>query len=281
MVNSKEHIRKQPGRRLIFWFCVMLAPVFFSCELEKEIEVKLPPFSSQLVSECYLERGEKCKVYVSETDSYFDTLRFFILNDATVRVFQGQKSDTLPNNPTLDFLEKKIYNYTSDFPLELDTNAEIQLEIKDKKGRTLTGTTRFLPKPNVDTIIVQYNLEKDSLAGFLIWLNDFPGQPDFYRIIMNEDSLNGPPVLDFVFTDNLLDGKRFPIGTSYRFKPGVNMHIRIFHIEKTWYEYIRSISAASRANGNPFAQPATVHSSMDGGFGIFTTLNYRLYKIPI
>lgn len=262
---------------LLFFFL----PFLFACDLEKEIEVKLPPFKSELVAECYLERDKPFKLYLSETDSYFDTLRFVIVNDASVRVIQNSKTDTIPNYPFLDFEERKLYNYVSDFPLELDTNQSIRLEIKDSKGNVMQGTTRFLPLPNIDTIEVRYNAERDSLAGFLFWINDFAGEDNYYRIIMNEDSLSGPPVVEFTFTDNQLDGKRFPVGTSYRFEKGKKMYVRIFHIEKPWYDYLRSISAASRANGNPFAQPATVKSPMSGGFGIFTTLNFRQYLIPL
>jgi hypothetical protein len=263
------------------WLSIIPLLFLFACDLEKEIEVKLPPFKSELVGECYLERDKPFKLYLSETDSYFDTLRFVIVNDASVRVIQDFKTDTIPNYPFLDFFDRKLYNYVSDFPLELDTTKPFRLEIRDPKGKVMTGTTQFLPIPDIDTIEVRYDPESDSLAGFLIWINDFPGQDNYYRIIMNEDSLNGPPAVEFTFTDNQLDGKRFPLGTSYRFKRGKKMHIRIFHIEKTWYDYLRSISAANRANGNPFAQPATVKSPMEGGYGIFTTLNFRQYLIPL
>lgn len=263
------------------WLFIGLIIFLFGCDLEKEIELKLPKNESELVTECYLERDKPVRLYLSETDSYFDTLRFQIINDAAVKISQIGFEEVIPNYPTIDFYERKFFNYVSDFPLELDTNLDIYLNINDKKGRKISGTSRFLPMPDIDTIIVRYNPERDSSAGFLIWINDFPGVSNYYRIIMNEDTLNGPPVLDFEFTDNLLDGQRFPIGTSYRFKKGTKMIVRIFHIEKAWYDYLRSISAANRANGNPFAQPATVKSAVLGGFGIFTTLNYRQYMIPL
>lgn len=261
------------------WLLTM--PFFFSCDLEKEIEINLPAQNKELVAEAYLERDQPFRLYLSETDSYFDTLRFNFVNDANVTVRQSGFEEGVPLYPFLDFYYRKFYNYGTEIPLALDTTREISIEIKDQKGRRLTGTTRFLPLPNVDTIIVRYDPERDSTAGFLIWIRDFPGTPNYYRIIMNEDSLNGTPSLDFEFTDNQLDGQRFPLGTSYRFKKGTNMHVRIFHIEKAWYDYLRSIGAANRANGNPFAQPATIKSPMDGGFGIFTTLNYRKYLIPL
>lgn len=242
--------------------------------------MNLPPFKKELVTECYIERDKPIKIYLSESESYFDTLKFTFINQAIVSISQEGKSDTIPNLPFFDFFTRKFYNYRTDIPLALDTTQVLTLEIRDTLGRTLKGTTRFLPLPDVDTLIVRYNAEKDSLAGFLVWLNDFPGQTDYYRIIMNEDSLSGLPVVDFTFTDNGLDGKRFPIGTTTRFKRGKTMIFRIYHIEQSYYDYLRSINAASRANGNPFAQPATIKSPVFGGFGIFTTLNYKEFRIP-
>jgi hypothetical protein len=72
------------------------------------------------------------------------------------------------------------------------------------------------------------------------------------------------------------DGKIFPLITGYRFEKGKKIIVRFFHIEQQYYQYLRAISAADRSNGNPFAQPSTIRSPMEGnGYGIFTSLNYR------
>lgn len=255
--------------------------VLSACSLDKEVVVSLPPYQKELVTECYLERDKPVMLYLSESSSYFDTLAFVLVNGAQVALQQGQRHDTLPNLPFFDLEYRKLYNYRTGAALPLDTTQEILLSIKDTLGRTITGTTRFLPLPVVDSIQVRYEIDDDTTAGFLLWIQDFPGQTNYYRLIMNEDSLTGAPVVEFTITDNSgLDGKRIPVGTTTRFKPGKTMIIRVFHIEQGYYDYLRSVSAAGRANGNPFAQPATVKSQVKGGFGIFTTLNYREFRVP-
>lgn len=259
-----------------------LIPFFWSCSLDKEIEVKLPPFDKQLVVEAYLEQDKPFKVVVSESDPYFDTLRFPFVNNATVVLESASSKDTIPFFPSLDLESRKFYNYVRENHSLTESSGVMTLSIRDPAGRNLTGSTRFLPLPDVDSIEVRVAPDNDSLTGVVVWINDRVGETNYYRVIMNLDSITGPPSLEFTFTDNGVDGRRFPIGTSFRFEKGKNLIIRLYHIEQQYYNYLRAMEAASRANGNPFAQPATVKSPMSGGgFGIFTTLNMRSFQIRL
>lgn len=250
----------------------MLLPIVFSCELEKSIEVELPKQEKELVAEAYLERGKPFRMLLMETDSYFDTLRFPFINDAEITLTDPQGTDSLLHESYFDPQSLKFYNYAG--PYIQDSSGLHHLKIKSG-GRILEGTTRFLPVPRLNRVEIQYNETSDSAARFLFWIDDFPAEPNFYRIIMNEDSLTGANVLEFTFTDAGLDGKLFPVGTSYRFDKNKQYVLRLFHIEQQYYLYLRALSNADRSNGNPFAQPSTIKSPMQGsGYGIFTSLNY-------
>ena len=258
-----------------------LAALCFGCSLDKVIEVKLPPYERQLVAECYIEYDKPVQVLLTESQSYFDSLKLNIINGAHV-VIQGKNtSDSLTNQPTLDFENRKFYNYSGYLEDGIDTTSSYSIRIQDKLGRVLTGTTKFIAKPVVDSILHTYDPLADSSVNIQLWLHDFAGQKNYYRIVMNVDSLSGYASYDLRLTDNLGDGKSLPIGTGYRFKKGSTIYIRVFHIEKQYYYYMESLDDANRSNGNPFAQPATVKSAMLGGYGIFTTLNYRQYKIKL
>ena len=245
----------------------------FSCNLEKTIEVDLPIQEKGLVVEAYLEKGKPLKVLLMETDSYFDTLRLPLLTTAVIRLETSGISDSLLPIVTLDVQNRKLYNFESTY---VPDGSEGVLNLKvAESGLRLSGTCRFLQEPDLDTIEVQYN-PADSMARFIFRIKDFPGESNFYRIIANEDSISGPNALDFTFTDNSFDGKIFPLFTGYRFEKGRKIFVRLFHIEQQYYLYLRAISAADRSNGNPFAQPSTLRSPMEGnGYGIFTSLNYR------
>ena len=258
--------------------------ILVSCDFEKDVKIKLPPYKKELVAESYLERGQPFKLLLLESEGYFDlvkldSLQIPIVRKAKVLLSANGKTDSIQPFPFIDFAGFKLYNFSTLSPLEYDTVTEYTLSITDSIGRKLEGKTRFLPIPSFDSIVVKYR-DTDSLARFLMWVRDFPNQTNCYRLIFNEDSLTGAPVLEFTFSDQSSDNGRLPIGTSNRFTPGKTMFIRLFHIEQQYYNYLESISDANRANGNPFAQPATILSPMKGdGYGIFTTLNYKLYKV--
>ncbi len=251
--------------------------LLFSCELERNVTVELPVYERQLVVEAYLERAAPLRVTVTESDPYFDSLRFPVFNQARVRFFQDEREEILPNIPTIDPVARKYYNYIRELPADPDEKAIFRLVVEDGSGRRLEGRTRFLPPPRLDSVEVRYrNPPGDSAASLLVWISDFPGESNYYRIIINEDSLNGGPAVEFTFTDAGQDGARFPVGTGFRFRPGKTAFIRLFHLEQGYFQYLRSMGSASNANGNPFAQPATVSSPMKGdGYGVFATLNYR------
>ena len=50
---------------------ILAVAAFASCNLEKEIDLNLPEFKSQLVVECYLEPGKPYRANVFRTTSYY------------------------------------------------------------------------------------------------------------------------------------------------------------------------------------------------------------------
>lgn len=253
--------------------CIISAFFLVSCELEKTIGIELPAQQRQLVAEAYAEKGKVLRVLLTESEPYFDSLRFPLADSAFMLLESEGRKDTLKPEPILDLPNRKFYNYVSRQTLNPETG-RLNLSIQHK-NRQLRGSTVFLEAPQLVSVDIEYNPSADSSVRFLFWIRDFPGGQNYYRIILNEDSLTGSNVLEFTFTDNNLDGQLFPVGTSYRFKKNSRYILRLFHIEQAYYNYLRSMDAADRANGNPFAQPSTVKSPMEGdGYGIFTTLNF-------
>src|ERR1700733_8281843 len=92
----------------IFVFCV-LSSLFLSSCFQKQINITLPPFKSQLVVEGYLEKGEPFQVAVSKTSNFFAApdLNAVFLRKATVILSYKNVVDTLVFNPipNLQFLK--------------------------------------------------------------------------------------------------------------------------------------------------------------------------------
>lgn len=256
---------------LVLIYSILFA--FFSgCDLEKEIEVPLPEYQSKLVVECYLEPEKPLRMAVSESASYLSSPSIPDVLDAQVSVeFNGQR-EVLSYKPEVDTINLKAYNYTSEKAVEVVPNANYVLNISDTKGRKITGSATFLPLTPIKEVEWKYN--KDSLAFLLIRFDDVAATDDYYRIQVHKDSLNKRADVDFTLDDSFTTNNEVTLGTGYNYQKGDIVYVTLFHIEKSYFDFLESIEDAANANGNPFAQPSQIKSSVNGGLGVFATLVY-------
>lgn len=249
--------------------------LFTACDFQKNVTIDLPAYEQGLVVECYLEKGKPMRVLLTESSSYFDSLAETTVKDAKVTITKNSTATQtpLPYSPMYDLQYRKIYthrNYANTIP---DYNTTYSIDITDPKGRHITGTTRFLPEPVIDSVKLIFQ-EKDTTASLRMWINDDPNAENYYRILVNKDSLTGGADFDRTFQDQVFNGQSFPFFTNYRYKLEDTLYVRVFNIEKPYFDFLRSLENAQNSNGNPFAQPASAQATVQGGYGVFTTLNY-------
>ncbi|MBC7921175.1 MAG: DUF4249 domain-containing protein [Ferruginibacter sp.] len=261
-------------------FAGLLALLLTGCgNLEKEIVVPQPPYTPQLVVECYLERGEPYRLALTESVNYLATPQVPVVTDATVRIGYPGQSDALSFAPVIDSVNRKGYNYTLDKPVVDDPNAEYTLEITDPKGRRVTGTTRF---PSfVPLKEIAWAFDEKEKAYLTVRFDDPPGTVDYYRFVITRDSLAGEVETSFTLEDRFGTNNEITLGTGYNFEDGDSLVVSLFHISKPYFDFLESTDAAASANGNPFAQPSLVKSTVRGGIGVFTALVYDRKKIVI
>ena len=95
---------------------------------------------------------------------------------------------------------------------------------------------------------------------------------DYYRLLLtNQRDINDSEG-DYLITDQLFNGQTYTAPTTYRFTPGDTMTATLFHMAADYYNFQQSVRGAVSANGNPFAQPARIRSTVQGGLGVFTVL---------
>ncbi|WP_071530853.1 DUF4249 family protein [Pontibacter sp. BAB1700] len=83
-------------RRAIYTLLLPLLFLLLSCDMEQEVEIKLPPYESQLVVECYLEPGKPLRAVVLESVSYFNEPELPLVPDAEVFItHQAERSNCL------------------------------------------------------------------------------------------------------------------------------------------------------------------------------------------
>ena len=107
-------------KNLIYFYVCAFAAFLFSCgNLEKEIDLELPLYESQIVVECYLEPGEPFLLLLTKSAAYFEPIptegfEFVekILEDSAVVTIRHkgevyQLRNEIFFNPTT----RKLYNY--------------------------------------------------------------------------------------------------------------------------------------------------------------------------
>jgi hypothetical protein len=242
------------------------------CNMEKEIDIMLPEHKPQLVVECYLEQGRRLQATVLESSSYFDSPTPALVPDAEVYItFRGQRVK-LKYEPSINPRTNRFITHYSGVRMKGSPGEVFGIEVIDGKGRKITGFTTVMPK--VPIAKVEWKLNEKEKAYVLTSFQDDPKTKNFYRYIIHRGSFDKGSSRDFVANDDLTNGKETSYGSAYDYSIGDTLVVSLYHIEKPYYDFLRSTDDAKNANGNPFSQPAKVKSSVQGGIGIFAHLAF-------
>lgn len=271
--------------------------------MTRDIDLDLPEVPRELVVECYLEIGKPYRVLVTETKGYFDDLSECpLVKNATVVIHHAGQSDTLNEAIALssecsldnffgilpffnaDF--SRFYNYGSNTLVVEDYDNDYTIEVIDHEGdRYATAKTRFLRPAMIDTVKAVFNDEGKAYATFIV--PDDPNVANFYRIMLHDSTLllqndsipfikfcNNPDFDISIDDARFFDGGNVSWGTPFEYEDGDTLIFTVYHIDKTYHDYLETLSNNRSANGNPFAQPGQLLTNIQGGVGIFTFLAY-------
>ncbi|GAA4004390.1 hypothetical protein GCM10022408_15200 [Hymenobacter fastidiosus] len=246
------------------------------CNLQQDIDVELPVLPAQLVAECYLVPGQVPRLTVTETVPYLSTPEPSVPTDVTVVLTlpNGQQQQ-LSFRPGQDKLTQKAYTHIGRQPLVARPGDTFTLDVRDSKGRRVTGTATMPALVPLDTVEWKFNEKsgEERKAYVLSRFQDPAATANFYRFQIHNDSISKDPERDFELDDRLNNGQLITLGTSYRFSAGDTLLITLYHIDQPYYLFLQSVQDARNANGNPFAQPAAIRSTVQGGLGVFTVLS--------
>lgn len=242
-----------------------------SCNLEKDIDVDLPNHTPQLVVECYLVPGEPYRATVLESSGYFDAPVPPLVPSAQVTILKNGRPLNLTYRPVLHEASGRYFTHSSRDIVSTKPGDVFELRVTDAAGRKLSGFTKVLPVVPIEA--VEWKFNDKNKAYLLMSFQDDPNAVNYYRYMTHRDSLSSGSDRDFNLNDNLTNGKRISVGSAYDYEEGDTLIVSLFHLEPAYYEYLNSVDEAKDANGNPFAQPSLIRSSVQGGIGIFTNIS--------
>jgi hypothetical protein len=195
--------------------------------------------------------------------------------DVTVRL-------TLPNGqvmplqfaPGIDPVTRKVFTHIGTAPLAMEPGQRFALDVRDTRGHRITGTAgvpTFIP---IDSVRYGFNglSGSDRKANFITRWADPAATANYYYLLLNKSSEPNDDSGDYLLNDQLFNGQTYTALTTYRFTPGDTMTATLYHMEQAHYNFQQSVLGAVSANGNPFAQPARIRSTVQGGLGVFAVL---------
>jgi len=248
---------------------ILLLLLSMQCTPEKEVDLNLPVFEETPVVECYLEPGKPYRLIAYYTSSYFDTPQIKEVRDAIIQIqVEGQTINlNYDTNPRPG--ETKRYNYRANdlitVPFQYNTNFALSIVLN---GKTYHANSTIAPPVLMDSYLVNCNDEQRCQIS--IRFTDPVLETNFYRYLCIKDSIGGEVKQDFVLNDELFENGKAGFGGGFSYNEGSNAVVKLFNINKDYYDFLNSVDDAQNANGNPFVQPSKIKSNIPGIMGIFT-----------
>jgi hypothetical protein len=258
-------------------FLIIIVALLASCR--KDIKVKLPEYKEKLVVEASIETGMPAQVFLSYSIPFFGDFDFTqpqnaFVKGALVTVFDGIKTDTL----------KEVDPATGYFYIGKNVLGQVgktyYLTVQ-ANGKTYTADTYINNPVKLDSIY--FKGEKDSLGFIWAHMHEPEGQGNNYRWFakrLNKDLFYAAP-FNSIFDDKFVDGKNFEYAydrgpqpnetQSYKddteagfYKVGDVVVVKFCTIGRKEYEFWYSYYLNKASNGNPFASPSNIKSTING-----------------
>lgn len=280
-------MRKTTDLRLHLPFFAVLSGLASSfllagCGLQKDIDVELPAYPPQLVVEAYLENNRLVRVSVTQSVPYLSAPAPEIPKDVkVVLTLPNGRRDTLAFAPAINASSNKGYTHTSRTRLLARPGDTFRLEAYDTQGRRVTGSATMPATIPLDTVEWKFNdlSPAQRKAYVLTRFQDPAATTDFYRYQVHKSTVASGAEVEYTLEDRLTNGQPISLGTSYQFEPNDTIFVTLYHLDRPYYQFLQSVQDAQNSNGNPFAQPSAIRSTVEGGLGVFTVLNYQRQRI--
>lgn len=269
--------------------------VLVSCRKAQEVDLVLPGYDGKLMVECYLEPGQNFKMLLTESVSYLESTIAKPVSNALVTIKFRDKLVTLNyNDKFIDVKDSvKYYNYVnSEMLVPEDFEEDFELYIRDEQGRVATAYTKIAKPLILDSVYA--TLTNNNTRNLFAEIADDQKEIRYYRFLIFQEQNQGIQTQSTI-VDNQMSRQSpyiFNTPTQIIFKSksdffetpkGIidSVALRAIEINKDYYDFLTSVYNAQVANGNPFAQPASIRSNITGGVGIFTGFSPVQAKVKV
>lgn len=295
-----------PSRKVQFFFLkrdnyffVLGVAFLFLSSCQKVVDIKLSDqHESQLFVESILFVGEQPKVFLSQSLPFFNekvTPQETFVRGAEVEIRTSDEVFLLQPDSTYDKFRCRWHPfYGGDFLVESGRVYELVIRYGNQEVRGQTSTD--LRPVSIED--VEYTAEFFDVYGghdgVIVRFKDTPGAGDNYRFQMDRwidntrfhahvfDGFEIPCVEDgelffvsdlgrSIFSDFEIDGTDFELylEVSFEYLEGDSATIYMQTLDDNAASFYQDLDKQLESIQNPFVEPAFLHSTVEGGFGVF------------
>ena len=262
---------------------------FISCE--REIDIDLPDAESKLVVDGSIFLGEYAEVVLTKSSGFFSAV-----NESSILDLLVTDAVVVVNSNGIDDTLQQTFDASKFPPIFFKGNTLIGTEGQDYSltiiydGETYNANTTILPLVPLDSLWFKRDNPNSNLGFVWARFSDPPELGNCYRIftkrIGQDDRFYTP--LRSVVEDKFFNGQTFdfPISRGQRpnseneedqfpeagfFRIGEEVVIKFTTLTFESYDFFRGVDFEAGNNGNPFASPTFINSTIsNGAFGHFT-----------
>ncbi len=273
-------------------FCWILISIL-SCETTVEIDVE--PHEPRMVAYAYWVVGDsELPLQLGYSSGYLNTGDPGLLNNASADLAKNGGVAV----PLLTTGE--VGEYSAIYNLEDVPGDEFRIEISHPDYPTAYANAVVPTKVGIDDLRFvgeSYDVEyEQDVDQYEITFTDPLGEENFYALdfiiddgfgnthrermtIVDPRMVRGPKKEVLIASDLHADGSvaTYIIGLPdieqlrmYNEHPEATATLRLKSISRDRYLYAKSYRDYNQSDDNPFAEPVTVHSNIENGFGIFS-----------
>src|SRR6476620_6346647 len=289
--------------------CASLIGLFlFLTGCEKSIQFTPKNGSSSLVVEAVIESGGQPFVTLSRSLNYFskislNELQSSCVHDAKITISNGTKVHKLREYKQEFGTGFNRFKYTTD-------TADLASSFNGEFGKTYT--LKIVTEGKEYTATTTIPLLAKTLDS--LWTKPAPDNPDTNKVVLMTKTTDPPgygnyiryftktnsdpffPGLNSVADDQVIDGKSYEIQVDRGvdrnseidfeeypfFMKGDQVTVKLCNIDKSTFDFFRTLEYSYSSIGNPFSSPTKVLGNISGGaLGYFGGYAVQLITIHI
>jgi hypothetical protein len=282
---------------------LVAAMLFNACDegnFEQIVEIDIPPHESRLaINALFLSNTDSLPILVSNSLGILDTSEFEDIKNASVRLersgasvgafsydnrtgyYTTKLSEPLGNNPASYTLEVESSQYPMASAVQQMPTAPIIAQVQTEEQGTVDEDGYRVDEIIVDIEDIAGEKQYYGLRAFIKYeIETTPGDTVEFREQIYLYSSNpltfvaNRTGLGLLISDGSFDGTRYTLRT-YTYsrlpfgQPGVELEVELISLTEATYQYTRSLVQYYDSVDNPFAEPVTVYSNIENGYGIF------------